>query len=78
MLHRLRHPNILLFMGAVIEPPHLSIVTEYLPRYAILKPYFLEDTVTASSLSAEVACFVCCQSLVEIMPWTKSGACAWP
>ncbi|CAI7775408.1 unnamed protein product, partial [Closterium sp. NIES-54] len=33
MMHRLRHPNILLFMGAIIDPPHLSIVTEFLPRY---------------------------------------------
>jgi hypothetical protein len=29
----LRHPNIVLFMGAVTEPPNLSIVTEYLSRY---------------------------------------------
>ncbi|KAL4020517.1 hypothetical protein IC575_019296 [Cucumis melo] len=28
----LRHPNIVLFMGAVTEPPNLSIVTEYLSR----------------------------------------------
>jgi len=29
----LRHPNIVLFMGAVTEPPNLSIVTEYLSRF---------------------------------------------
>jgi serine/threonine-protein kinase CTR1 len=29
----LRHPNIVLLMGAVTEPPNLSIVTEYLSRY---------------------------------------------
>jgi len=28
----LRHPNVLLFMGACIEPNHQSIVTEYMPR----------------------------------------------
>ncbi|KAM2976454.1 hypothetical protein FF2_013520 [Malus domestica] len=28
----LRHPNIVLFMGAVTKPPNLSIVTEYLSR----------------------------------------------
>ncbi|KAF9662321.1 hypothetical protein SADUNF_Sadunf18G0040800 [Salix dunnii] len=29
---RLRHPNVVLFMGAVTRPPHLSILTEFLPR----------------------------------------------
>lgn len=29
---RLRHPNVVLFMGAVTHPPNLSILTEYLPR----------------------------------------------
>ncbi len=33
-MRRLRHPNIVLFMGAVTRPPHLSIVSEYLPRYS--------------------------------------------
>lgn len=32
-MKRLRHPNIVLLMGAVTEPPNLSIVTEYLSRY---------------------------------------------
>ncbi|KAL4333378.1 hypothetical protein GQ457_07G045100 [Hibiscus cannabinus] len=27
---RLRHPNVVLFMGAVTRPPHFSILTEYL------------------------------------------------
>ncbi|KAI3968756.1 hypothetical protein MKX01_028906 [Papaver californicum] len=31
LMKRLRHPNILLFMGAVTSPQHLCIVTEYLP-----------------------------------------------
>ena len=29
---RLRHPNVVLFMGAVTRPPNLSILTEFLPR----------------------------------------------
>ena len=33
IMKRLRHPNIVLLMGAVTEPPNLSIVTEYLSRY---------------------------------------------
>lgn len=32
IMKSLRHPNIVLLMGAVTEPPHLSIVTEYLSR----------------------------------------------
>lgn len=35
---RLRHPNVVLFMGAVTRPPNLSIVTEFLPRYDPLYP----------------------------------------
>ncbi|XP_022743313.1 serine/threonine-protein kinase CTR1-like isoform X2 [Durio zibethinus] len=33
----LRHPNIVLFMGAVTQPPNLSIVTEYLSRGSLYK-----------------------------------------
>ncbi|EYU29322.1 hypothetical protein MIMGU_mgv1a001523mg [Erythranthe guttata] len=29
---RLRHPNVVLFMGAVTCPPNMSILTEFLPR----------------------------------------------
>ncbi|XP_057780278.1 serine/threonine-protein kinase EDR1-like isoform X1 [Salvia miltiorrhiza] len=32
IMRRLRHPNIVLFMGAVTRPPNLSIITEFLPR----------------------------------------------
>lgn len=32
-MQRLRHPNVVLFMGAVTRPPNLSIITEFLPRY---------------------------------------------
>lgn len=32
-MRNLRHPNVVLFMGAVTRPPNLSIVTEFLPRY---------------------------------------------
>ncbi|CAH2067110.1 unnamed protein product [Thlaspi arvense] len=31
IMKKLRHPNIVLFMGAVTRPPNLSIVTEFLP-----------------------------------------------
>ncbi|XP_017424986.2 probable serine/threonine-protein kinase SIS8 isoform X4 [Vigna angularis] len=32
IMKRLRHPNVVLFMGAVTRPPNLSIVSEFLPR----------------------------------------------
>ena len=37
IMKRLRHPNIVLFMGAVPKPPNLSIVTEYMPRGSLFK-----------------------------------------
>nr|XP_010327687.1 ethylene-inducible CTR1-like protein kinase isoform X1 [Solanum lycopersicum] len=37
IMKRLRHPNIVLFMGAVIQPPNLSIVTEYLSRGSLYR-----------------------------------------
>ncbi|WOL03259.1 3-phosphoinositide-dependent protein kinase B-like [Canna indica] len=37
LMKRLRHPNILLFMGAVTSPSHLCIVTEFLPRGSLFR-----------------------------------------
>eukprot|EP00250_Pteridium_aquilinum_P014196 c21837_g1_i2 orf=605-3484(-) len=37
LMKRLRHPNIVLFMGAVTAPAHLSIVTEFLPRGSLFR-----------------------------------------
>ncbi|KAI5054944.1 hypothetical protein GOP47_0030089 [Adiantum capillus-veneris] len=37
LMKRLRHPNIVLFMGAVTSPVHLSIVTEFLPRGSLFR-----------------------------------------
>ncbi|CAL9145460.1 unnamed protein product, partial [Musa hybrid cultivar] len=37
IMKSLRHPNIVLFMGAVTEPPKLSIVTEYLSRGSLYR-----------------------------------------
>uniref|UniRef100_A0A151UG32 Serine/threonine-protein kinase CTR1 n=1 Tax=Cajanus cajan TaxID=3821 RepID=A0A151UG32_CAJCA len=36
-MKRLRHPNVVLFMGAVTRPPNLSIVTEFLPRGSLYR-----------------------------------------
>ncbi|XP_048137435.1 serine/threonine-protein kinase EDR1 [Rhodamnia argentea] len=37
IMRRLRHPNVVLFMGAVTRPPHLSIITEFLPRGSLYR-----------------------------------------
>lgn len=39
-MSRLRHPNVVLFLGYVTQPPNLSILTEYLPRF-VQAPLFL-------------------------------------
>nr|BAD02482.1 enhanced disease resistance 1 [Delphinium hybrid cultivar] len=37
IMRRLRHPNIVLFVGAVTRPPNLSIVSEFLPRGSLYR-----------------------------------------
>uniref|UniRef100_A0A1J3DUA7 non-specific serine/threonine protein kinase n=1 Tax=Noccaea caerulescens TaxID=107243 RepID=A0A1J3DUA7_NOCCA len=37
IMKRVRHPNVVLFMGAVTERPRLSIITEYLPRGSLFR-----------------------------------------
>ncbi|TVU28493.1 hypothetical protein EJB05_20012 [Eragrostis curvula] len=37
IMKRLRHPNVVLFMGAITRVPHLSIVTEFLPRGSLFR-----------------------------------------
>ncbi|EOA29952.1 hypothetical protein CARUB_v10013056mg [Capsella rubella] len=37
LMKRLRHPNVLLFMGAVTSPHRLCIVSEFLPRRSIFR-----------------------------------------
>ncbi|XP_066318552.1 serine/threonine-protein kinase CTR1-like isoform X5 [Miscanthus floridulus] len=37
IMRSLRHPNIVLLMGAVTQPPNLSIVTEYLSRGSLYR-----------------------------------------
>ncbi|KAK9160983.1 hypothetical protein Syun_007324 [Stephania yunnanensis] len=37
IMRRLRHPNVVLFLGAVTRPPNLSIITEFLPRGSLYR-----------------------------------------
>ena len=38
IMEKLRHPNIVLLMGACTKPPNLSIITEFLHRYRQVAP----------------------------------------
>ncbi|ESW16785.1 hypothetical protein PHAVU_007G184600 [Phaseolus vulgaris] len=59
IMRRLRHPNIVLFMGAVTRPPNLSIISEYLPRgslYRLLhRPYCQIDEKRRIKMALDVA-----------------------
>ncbi|CAL5423977.1 unnamed protein product [Camellia sinensis] len=58
---RLRHPNVVLFMGAVTHPPNLSILTEYLPS-----PVYL--------YAREVYTSCCIDQIINPM---KRSNCGW-
>ena len=49
MLHRLRHPNIILFMGACMIPPDMAIVMEYAERGSLY--HVLRDRAAYPSIS---------------------------
>ncbi|KAJ6813692.1 serine/threonine-protein kinase EDR1-like [Iris pallida] len=59
IMRRLRHPNVVLFMGAVTRPPNLSIVSEFLPRgslYRILhRPNCQIDEMQRIKMALDVA-----------------------
>ncbi|CAN1765009.1 Serine/threonine-protein kinase EDR1 [Linum perenne] len=59
IMRRLRHPNVVLFMGAVTRPPNLSIITEFLPRgslYRILhRPHCQIDERRRIKMALDVA-----------------------
>ncbi|DBA75450.1 TPA: hypothetical protein ACH3X1_010707 [Trebouxia sp. C0004] len=37
IMKRLKHPNVVLFMGACTQPPNLSIVTQFVPRGSLFR-----------------------------------------
>ncbi|XP_024030376.1 serine/threonine-protein kinase CTR1 isoform X2 [Morus notabilis] len=43
IMKRLQHPNIVSFLGAIIQPPNLSIVTEYLSNGCLYKVLRMPD-----------------------------------
>ena len=61
---RLRHPNVVLFMGAVTRSPHFSILTEFLPRlFSLYNPnssFFSLQCFIISKLSFVCTFFLIC------------------
>ncbi|ONI04744.1 hypothetical protein PRUPE_6G337600 [Prunus persica] len=59
IMRKLRHPNVVLFMGAVTRPPNLSIITEFLPRgslYRIIhRPHCQIDEKRRIKMALDVA-----------------------
>uniref|UniRef100_K3YQ46 non-specific serine/threonine protein kinase n=1 Tax=Setaria italica TaxID=4555 RepID=K3YQ46_SETIT len=59
IMSRLRHPNVVLFLGYVTQSPNLSILTEYLPRgslYRLLhRPNSQVDEVRRLKMALDVA-----------------------
>jgi serine/threonine protein kinase len=50
LLQKIRHPNVVQFLGAVTQSSPMMIVTEYLPK---VFPLFI-STITRKILSAEL------------------------
>lgn len=60
IMKKLRHPNVVLFMGAVTRPPNLSIVTEFLPRYLFFTFLILMILIKPKSRAKLLPLNVCC------------------
>ncbi|KAK9814388.1 hypothetical protein WJX72_005059 [[Myrmecia] bisecta] len=45
IMKRLKHPNVVLFMGACTQPPNLCIVTQFVPRGSLFKILHRSPTV---------------------------------
>nr|KAJ0200389.1 hypothetical protein LSAT_V11C600320900 [Lactuca sativa] len=82
-MKRVRHPNVVLFMGAVTVRPHFSIVTEYLPSItqsislSCMESCFLLYITDDETLITGVVYFVLYidQQLVKL--WIKGDVYAW-
>jgi hypothetical protein len=87
-MKRLRHPNVLLFMGAVTSPQRLCIVTEFLPRFGLITlanitlPFVLfelrgqnSDLPYQITFAVEVSS-VCCRGTRQ--NWIGGDVSIWP
>ncbi|XP_019154702.1 PREDICTED: integrin-linked protein kinase homolog pat-4-like isoform X2 [Ipomoea nil] len=58
LLRELRHPNILQFLGSIVQGEEMSLITEYLPKgnlYDILKTKVHLDPITALRYAFHIA-----------------------
>ncbi|CAL8464074.1 g3609 [Coccomyxa elongata] len=60
LMQRLKHPNVVLFMGACTQPPNLSIVTSFMPRGSLFRilhrtPQFVLDDRRRINIALDVA-----------------------
>ncbi|KAL0838208.1 hypothetical protein Bca101_090098 [Brassica carinata] len=55
LMRRLRHPNVLLFMGAVTSPQRLCIVSEFLPRFGLIYLCHYSRSLFALRSSSHIA-----------------------
>ncbi|KAJ6705616.1 U-BOX DOMAIN-CONTAINING PROTEIN 53-RELATED [Salix purpurea] len=79
IMKSLRHPNVLLFMGAVYSPERLAIVTEFLPRGSLFKTLHKNSPAMDIRRRVKMALDVVCyqrlfyfrarQELVEFFSW---------
>jgi len=56
MLKSLRHPRVVLFMGACLNPGNLAIVTEYLPRNSLYQVTCLVTRGSKPAYSSSLGC----------------------
>lgn len=82
-MRRLRHPNVVFFLGAVTRPPNLSIVTEFLPRFAPSSRYENLLHVRLLSLKDYITIFIteeaCIASFIgPSLRLTNGAGLKWP
>ncbi|KAK6150008.1 hypothetical protein DH2020_017533 [Rehmannia glutinosa] len=69
ILSRIRHPNVILFLGACMEPPRLSIVTEYMEMGSLY--YLIHASGMKKKLSwqrrLKMLCDICRSKSVKLV-----------
>lgn len=73
-MRRLRHPNVVLFMGAVTRSPNLSIISEFLPRYNMNLEQYEMMICNQLHMNTYYSCHLCHYnwSTVVLFPQGKS------
>jgi serine/threonine-protein kinase CTR1 len=70
MLKSLRHPRVVLFMGACLNPGNLAIITEYLPRNSL---YQVTRDFRPATRHAPLICHgtqvLRLENAQQLMPW---------